>query len=112
ILSIIMISLTDSLTTEDMHSFPTRRSSDLKDQWNKKQWPVLRSKLEMLFAQKTRDQWCQVLEGTDACFAPVLDFKEAKTHPHNQDRKSTRLNSSHVSISYAVFCLKKIHERT
>src|SRR5437660_12929917 len=41
-------------------------------------------------------------------FGPVLDMRWLTRHPsHVEDRKSTRLNSSHVAISYAVFCLKK-----
>lgn len=49
-------------------------------------WPLLKSELELLFATKTRSQWCQLLEGTDACFAPVLSPAEAAVHPHNVDR--------------------------
>ncbi len=37
---------------------------------------------------KTRDQWCALLEGTDCCFAPVLDMNEAAQHPHNQQRQT------------------------
>ena len=39
-----------------------------------------------LFKTKTRDQWCELLDGTDVCFSPVLDLEEAPNHPHNQDR--------------------------
>ncbi|UHC14270.1 CoA transferase [Methylobacterium currus] len=45
-------------------------------------WPILRHKLEMLFAGRTRDEWCRLLEGTDACVAPVLSLSEAADHPH------------------------------
>ena len=38
------------------------------------------------FRTKTRDEWCAVLEGTDACFAPVLGLREAPSHPHNAHR--------------------------
>ncbi len=62
--------------------------SDFKAQWDRSQWSVLRTKLEAIIARKTRDQWCALLEGTDACFAPVLDFEEARTYPHNQARNS------------------------
>lgn len=48
----------------------------------------LRSVLEALFATKTRDEWCSLLEGTDACFAPVLDMQEAVRHPHNVARQT------------------------
>lgn len=58
------------------------------DQWDKQQWPALRDKLEALFLTRTREQWCALLEGTDVCFAPVLDFAEATRHPHHQARQS------------------------
>jgi alpha-methylacyl-CoA racemase len=48
----------------------------------------LRSKLESLFKTRTRDEWCELLEGTDACFAPVLTMAEAPHHPHNIARGS------------------------
>ncbi len=48
----------------------------------------LRRKLERLFATRTRDEWCALLEGTDACFAPVLTIAEAPHHPHNVARGS------------------------
>ena len=40
------------------------------------------------FKEKTRDEWCTVMEGTDICFAPVLSFQEAPDHPHNKARGS------------------------
>ncbi len=49
-------------------------------------WPELRTKLEILFKTKTRDDWCAIMEGTDVCFAPVLNLKEASHHPHNEAR--------------------------
>ncbi len=48
----------------------------------------LRGKLESLFKTRTRDDWCSLLEGTDACFAPVLTMAEAPHHPHNVARGS------------------------
>ncbi len=50
--------------------------------------PGLRGKLEKLFKTKTRDEWCALLEGSDACFAPVLSMAEAPHHPHNVARGS------------------------
>lgn len=49
-------------------------------------WPAAKAKIEALFKTQTRDHWCKILEGTDACFAPVLSPKEAPAHPHNQAR--------------------------
>ena len=50
--------------------------------------PELRGKLEKLFKTRSRDEWCRLLEGTDACFAPVLSMAEAPYHPHNAARGS------------------------
>jgi alpha-methylacyl-CoA racemase len=41
-----------------------------------------------VFRSKTRDEWCRVFEGSDACFAPVLSFSEARGHPHARHRNS------------------------
>ncbi|WP_342625552.1 CaiB/BaiF CoA-transferase family protein [Pseudomonas alkylphenolica] len=55
--------------------------------YNPRTWPHLREKFASIFAQRTREQWCAILEGTDACFAPVLNLDEAADHPHLQARK-------------------------
>jgi alpha-methylacyl-CoA racemase len=49
-------------------------------------WDDNKEKLAALFKTRTRDEWCEILEGTDVCFAPVLDVKEAMAHPHNKAR--------------------------
>jgi acetyl-CoA hydrolase len=49
-------------------------------------WPDLRQRFADLFATRTRDEWCALLEGSDACFAPVLSPEEAALHPHMQAR--------------------------
>jgi len=41
-----------------------------------------------IILDKTRDEWCELMEGTDVCFAPVLDMSEAPKHPHNIERKT------------------------
>jgi alpha-methylacyl-CoA racemase len=46
------------------------------------QWPLLQEKAEALFRARTRAQWCEILEGTDACVAPVLALREVAEHPH------------------------------
>ena len=51
-------------------------------------WPRLKELLADAMKQKTQAEWCELLEGTDACFAPVLDFLEAPTHPHNRERNT------------------------
>ena len=49
-------------------------------------WPQLRERFAALFATRSRDDWCALLEGTDACVAPVLSLTEAPGHPHNVAR--------------------------
>ena len=49
-------------------------------------WPQWRAHLAVIFAGKTLEEWCDLLEGTDACFAPVLTFEEASVHPQNRAR--------------------------
>jgi len=51
-------------------------------------WPVLREKLAELFRTRPRDEWCELLENTDVCFAPVLSMEEAPRHPHNVARST------------------------
>jgi alpha-methylacyl-CoA racemase len=51
-------------------------------------WPEMRAVFTRAFKTKTRDEWCAVFEGSDACFAPVLSFSEARRHPHNVARRS------------------------
>ena len=48
--------------------------------------PGLRSELADRFRQQTREYWSSLLEGSDACFAPVLSLTEAPDHPHNRQR--------------------------
>ncbi|MGN7930729.1 CaiB/BaiF CoA transferase family protein [Sphingopyxis sp. 22461] len=49
-------------------------------------WPEMGASLDQLFRMRTREEWCALLEGSDACFAPVLSLSEAPLHPHNQQR--------------------------
>ena len=57
-------------------------------QYDHESWPELSEKLSALFRTRSRQEWCELLEGSDACFAPVLDFNEAVHHPHNRARKT------------------------
>jgi alpha-methylacyl-CoA racemase len=59
---------------------------DFSDQWRTRGWPGVKRKFAALFATRSRDAWCALLEGTDVCFAPVLDMGEAPRHPHNAAR--------------------------
>ena len=62
--------------------------ADLPEQMDRSTWPDMAKRFEGMFAEKTRDEWCEIMEGTDICFAPVLSFEEAPSHPHNQARNS------------------------
>ncbi len=57
-------------------------------QWDSNAWPALKTKLGTVFQTKTRAQWCALMEGTDVCFAPVMDLREAPQHPHNLARQA------------------------
>ncbi len=61
---------------------------ELPWQHDKSQWPALKERLAAIFASKTRDEWCELMEGTDVCFAPVLSMTEAPAHPHNVHRET------------------------
>lgn len=58
----------------------------LPAQMDKAQWPAMRERFAAIFREKTRDEWCAIMEGSDICFAPVLSFAEAADHPHNKAR--------------------------
>ncbi|MEL7370599.1 MAG: CaiB/BaiF CoA-transferase family protein, partial [Myxococcota bacterium] len=52
------------------------------------EWPAIKAKFAELFKTRSRDQWCALFEGSDACVAPVLSMTEAPEHPHNQARNT------------------------
>jgi len=60
----------------------------LPPQMNREGWLEAKARLAALFKTRTRDEWCAILEGTDACFAPVLTTDEAPHHPHNAARRT------------------------
>jgi alpha-methylacyl-CoA racemase len=55
-------------------------------QYDKSSWPSLKARFEALFVSRSRAHWCELLEGSDVCFAPVLRLAEAARHPHNVAR--------------------------
>src|SRR5690606_39661986 len=87
----------------DLHSFPTRRSSDLESYWQKTQFIKPRDRDVVCHASA----WDMNMGGDDGKSPDVRTKMCIKPGEEDLDRKSTRLNSSHVKISYAVFCLKK-----
>lgn len=61
---------------------------DFAAQMDSGRWPQLKDRLTELFAMKSRDEWCEIMEMTDICFAPVLSMAEAPHHPHNAARQT------------------------
>ena len=60
----------------------------VKRQHDRKLWPEMREAIARIMKTRTRDDWCTLLEGTDACFAPVLSLTEAPLHPHAASRNA------------------------
>lgn len=60
----------------------------VKRQYDRGLWPEMRGAIAAIIRSKTRDEWCALLEGTDACFAPVLSFDEAPAHRHASEREA------------------------
>ena len=61
---------------------------DVPAQHDRARWAEMKALFAKTFRSKTREEWCKVFEGSDACFAPVLSWSEARRHPHNDSRKS------------------------
>ncbi|MCZ7525386.1 MAG: CoA transferase [Acidimicrobiia bacterium] len=59
---------------------------ELGPQMDRDRWPAAKERVAALFRTRTRDEWCELLEGTDACFAPVLGLGEVHEHPHHRAR--------------------------
>ncbi len=59
---------------------------DFGNQNDPSQWPRMKEQLTAVFKQKTQAQWCEIMEGSDVCFAPVLNFMDAPQHPANVAR--------------------------
>lgn len=65
---------------------------DPRAQYDAAQWPALKARIAALIATRTRADWCASLEGSDVCFAPVLDLDEAARHPHMAARGALRID--------------------
>lgn len=55
-------------------------------QMDVRNWPAMKEALREVFRTRTRDEWCEIMEGTDVCFAPVLSLSEVPEHPHHKAR--------------------------
>ncbi len=58
----------------------------LPPQMERESWPAMKEKFKGIFLTKTRDEWCQIMENSDICFAPVLSLEEAPEYHHNKER--------------------------
>lgn len=61
---------------------------EFQHQLDRDKWPALKEKITTIIKTKTRDQWCDIMLGSDVCFAPVLSMEEAMNDPHNVQRKA------------------------
>ena len=61
---------------------------ELPPQMDREKWAELKVRVAGIFKTRTRDEWDEVMEGTDVCYAPVLDLEEAPEHPHLKHRKT------------------------
>src|SRR5690606_40104155 len=106
LLALTWLECSCSRAIPDLRTFPTRRSSDLVE----RQRFVERASQQRVALSLAR-RFSLAAAGTKPCQCRQAQQAEgdAWNHPRRctRDRKSTRLNSSHVKISYAVFCLKK-----
>src|SRR5205814_2901247 len=95
----------------DLHSFPTRRSSDLASSRLTPLRFAVWLRLTTHQSRSPRGRQSRPMSGAGRSvlrtFTPSLPSLTALSQASLPDRKSTRLNSSHLGISYAVFCLKK-----
>ncbi len=61
-------------------------ATDLPAQMDRDGWPTLRERFTTAFRDKSRAEWCEIFDGSDACTTPVLGLAEVAEHPHNRDR--------------------------
>lgn len=62
--------------------------TEFESQMDAALWPALKVKVAQIFLGKTQAQWCELMEGVDACFSPVLEWDDTPLHPHNMARQS------------------------
>lgn len=59
-----------------------------RKQMDASRWEGYKQELAEVFVTRTRDEWCEIMQGTDVCFAPVLALDEVREHPHNRARNT------------------------
>jgi alpha-methylacyl-CoA racemase len=63
-------------------------AEEFSAQMDRTRWDGYKDELARVFKAKTRDEWCEIMEGSDVCFAPVLSLAEVAEHPHNKHRET------------------------
>ena len=63
-------------------------TDEFSPQMDQSRWPEYKDKVSDVFKSRTRDEWCDLMEGSDVCFAPVLSLSEVHEHPHNKSRNT------------------------
>ena len=76
-------------------------NAEFDKQFDVNAWPDQKEAFKALFASKTQLNWCELLEGSDACFAPVLNPDEAAEHPHMKSRGVYSSNNDHLQAQAA-----------
>lgn len=74
---------------------------DFKNQMNSDKWPAQKARLTKIFKTKSRDEWSDLMEGTDICFAPVLHPGEAAEHPHMKHRQIYQVIDGNIEAASA-----------
>ena len=64
------------------------KGEKLPGQMDVANWSKTKARFAEVFKSKTREDWCKIFEGSDACFAPILSMAEASKHPHNLARET------------------------
>lgn len=86
---------------EELLGYLEIAQANLPSQRDQDQWPKMKALFASKFITKTREEWCTIMEGTDACFAPVLTATEAPDHPHFKER-GTFINVAGVPQPFAA----------
>ena len=75
------------------------QGDEMPDRFDPANWPVLTDIFEKIFKSKSQSEWCDLFDGTDTCFAPVLTLSELKNHSHINKRESVLENAGRIQPS-------------
>lgn len=75
--------------------------SELGNRFDMENWPAMIDQISSVFSRRSRDEWTEIFDGTDACVTPVLTLGEVESHAHNRDRGALRESPSGSAPSIA-----------